>query len=600
MQLLKRLLYILPASNQRLAQVILLFIFSSSLEVLGIGIVGPFIALATNPELIYDNQNFNSAYRISNISSETTFIAVLGIVLILVFFLKSFVAWFTQSYIARFSDEQQRLLINKIIRGYLDAPYIYHTQKNSSAIIDTTVEVANNLTTGILNPIFVAIANFFVVVSLFILLFNTSQIAMIAILTIFLPFFIIFNSFKSKVQRWGKEMRKSKENIIKIVNHAFGGVKETKVIGCENYFESRVVHQTQNLKVSHSSFVAFKIMPRFLFEALMILCVIGMVVAFLLAGKNTQELIPVLGIYGLASIRLIPAVSNTISGITVLKNSSFTIRQIYAELQDIERLTTSVKSDRAIAVHSVSPLPIKITNADKGCLNFEHSIVLDALSYQYPGSTKYSIDHISLSINKGESIGFIGQSGAGKTTLVDIILGLLTPQQGDILVDGISIYTNLKDWQRLIGYIPQSIFLMDDTLEKNIAFGVEDEQIDEKKLWQAIEMAQLSDVVQGLPNGVRTNVGERGILLSGGQRQRVGIARALYHDSEILVLDEATAALDNETEKLVTDSIMLLTGNKTIITIAHRLSTVEHCDRIYLLDSGKVAKCGKFEEVVLR
>ncbi|MEO0688271.1 MAG: ATP-binding cassette domain-containing protein, partial [Cyanobacteria bacterium J06649_11] len=202
-------------------------------------------------------------------------------------------------------------------------------------------------------------------------------------------------------------------------------------------------------------------------------------------------------------------------------------------------------------------------------------------------------------IKKGESIGFIGQSGAGKTTLVDIVLGLLIPQQGDILVDGASIYNNLEDWKCLIGYIPQSIFLMDDTLEKNIAFGVESEQIDEQKLWQAIEMAQLSDVVGKLPDGVRTNVGERGVLLSGGQRQRVGIARALYHDSEILVLDEATAALDNSTEKLVTDSIALLSGSKTIITIAHRLSTVENCDHIYLLDSGKVAKSGKFEEVVL-
>ncbi|MFM6898570.1 MAG: ATP-binding cassette domain-containing protein, partial [Microcystis panniformis] len=209
-----------------------------------------------------------------------------------------------------------------------------------------------------------------------------------------------------------------------------------------------------------------------------------------------------------------------------------------------------------------------------------------------------ALNNISLSLKKGESIALIGKSGAGKTTLVDVILGFLIPESGDIQVDGVSIYQDIRSWQNLIGYIPQSIFLTDDTIERNIAFGVPDSLIDKERLQQAISSAQLTELVEQLPNGIKTEVGERGVRLSGGQRQRVGIARALYHEREILVLDEATSALDNETEKLVSQSIQALSGMKTLIVIAHRLTTVEYCDRVYLMDRGIITKSGSYKEVV--
>jgi len=230
---------------------------------------------------------------------------------------------------------------------------------------------------------------------------------------------------------------------------------------------------------------------------------------------------------------------------------------------------------------------------------FTESVELKQITYSYPNTTKESIKDISFKIGKGESIGLIGKSGAGKTTLVDVILGLLEPTSGDLLLDGVSIYDNFRAWRNLIGYIPQSIFLMDDTVEKNIAFGVPDDLIDRQKVAKVIKMAQLTDLIDNLPDGLRTFVGERGVRLSGGQRQRIGIARALYHDSEILVLDEATAALDNETERLVSESIQHLSGIKTLIIIAHRLSTVEHCDQIYVLEGGRLARSGSYQEIVL-
>jgi ABC-type multidrug transport system fused ATPase/permease subunit len=230
---------------------------------------------------------------------------------------------------------------------------------------------------------------------------------------------------------------------------------------------------------------------------------------------------------------------------------------------------------------------------------FDQKLSLQNIIYQYPEVSTKAINDISFDIYKGQSIGLIGKSGSGKTTLVDIILGLLYPKSGDIQVDGISIYQNLRAWQNLIGYIPQSIFLTDETIEKNIAFGTPDHLIDQVKLEKAIKSAQLEELIQELPQGLKTEVGERGVRLSGGQRQRVGIARALYYEREILVLDEATSALDNETEQLVNESIKSLSGTKTLIIIAHRLSTIEHCDRLYLLGQGKILKAGTYQEVVI-
>ncbi|MEM9215755.1 MAG: ABC transporter ATP-binding protein [Cyanobacteria bacterium P01_F01_bin.150] len=586
MQLLKRLIDILPASYSQLVFIVLLFIFSSATEVIGIGAIGPFISLATSPELIYENKYFEIAYKISGISSETVFVAFVGVTLILVFFLKSFIAWFTQAFIIRFSEEQQRLVINKLISAYLTAPYIYHTQKNSSSIIEVSLAVAGTFSTSILRPILSSISNLFVVFSLFALLIYASPSSMVVVLCTLAPTAFILNGFRDRVQRWGTVKRRSAESIVRTINHAFGGVKETKVVGCEDFFEDKIIEYTQNFKDAGSNFSAFRIVPRFLFEALMLACVVGMMSSVLFLGQDTQTLIPVLGIYGLASIRLIPAISNTIAGAVMLKNSAFTVNQIYAELFELSKLSRSL--DNNVETH----------NESGQSFTFNEEVSLSNISFSYSSSDSCVIDNISLSIKKGESIGFIGKSGSGKTTLVDIVLGLLIPQSGNLLIDGNSIYSNLDAWRKLIGYIPQSIFLMDDSLEKNIAFGVDENQIDYDKIWKAIDLAQLRDVVEGLPNGIKTNVGERGVLLSGGQRQRVGIARSVYHDSDILVLDEATAALDNETEKLVTEAIAKLRGSKTLITIAHRLSTVENCDRIYVMDRGRIVKSGTFAEVV--
>lgn len=604
LQTLGKLLYILPARNIILAGMILLFMVASSLEVFGIGVVGPFITLANDFDQIHDIPSLKWIFEHSGAISEAQFIGLFGLVVVVVFCFKTFVSWFTQASIVKFSDRQQRNLISRMVKAYLSAPYIYHTQKNSSSIIDNILEIANKFTLTILTPLLTTVSNIFVACALFLLLYRTSSVTMLVLLVVLLPIFIFFNSFRARIQEWGKNVRKSKEDIIRILNHAFGGIKETKVIGCERYFETEIIERAKELETAHVSFATFRILPRYIMETVMVACVVGLVSISLLISNEVENLTSLLGIFALASIRMIPAVSNSINGISQLRNSTYTIKSLYSEIIDLEELekASKLKSKRSNAWVDVNDIsharsPSETMKISK--LIFGHEIVLDDVSYQYPETASYSIKDVSLTIKKGESIAFVGKSGAGKTTLVDVILGLLTPQKGDIRVDNLSIYKNLEGWQRIIGYIPQSIFLIDDTIERNIAFGVPDELIDKQRIYEAIRSAHLEEVVQKLPEGIKTKVGERGVLLSGGQRQRIGIARALYHECEILVLDEATAALDNETERLVTEAIKSLGGNKTVITIAHRLSTIEHCDCIYQLEQGKIIKTGNYKEVIL-
>jgi ABC-type multidrug transport system fused ATPase/permease subunit len=269
---------------------------------------------------------------------------------------------------------------------------------------------------------------------------------------------------------------------------------------------------------------------------------------------------------------------------------------LYLDLKEIDQQTKN-RPDLEFDSKAVSSFSLR--NPEVPTMHLTKRVDLKNISYRYSGTSEPALKDISFSIEKGQSIALIGKSGAGKTTLVDVILGLLEPDSGDITVDSVSIYDKLRSWQNLVGYIPQSISLLDESVERNIAFGVPDHLIDSDRLNKVIKAAQLEELIEQLPDGIKTSVGERGVRLSGGQRQRIGIARALYFEREILVLDEATSALDNETESLVTEAIRALSGTKTMIIIAHRLTTVEHCDRIYLLEKGRIVQSGSYQEVVI-
>jgi ABC-type multidrug transport system fused ATPase/permease subunit len=360
---------------------------------------------------------------------------------------------------------------------------------------------------------------------------------------------------------------------IQHLQQGLGGVKDVKILGRESQFLAEYdFHNVAAARVHQRQF-ALQNLPRLWLELLGVVVLAALVLTMLAQGKPVDALIPTLGLFAAAAFRLMPSINKVLMAIQGLRFAQPVIETIYGELS----------------------LPCEFPAAARGtgpALPFRRELKIDSLGYRYPGAGTSSLAKVSLNIPRGTSVGFIGGSGAGKSTLIDVILGLLTPSEGSISVDGVDIHDNLRGWQSQIGYVPQHIYLIDDSLRRNVAFGVAPEKIDETAVLRAIKAAQLDEFVSQLPDGLSTKVGERGVRLSGGQRQRIGVARALYHDPAVLVLDEATSALDTVTEHRVMESVRNLRGEKTILIVAHRMSTVEHCDSIVRLAHGEVVEMG--------
>lgn len=612
---LSKVWYILKGSRKSLPILLFVFVLSSFAEALGIGLIGPFLNLASNPDSLHKIPLLQWAYLQLNLETTSQFIPIVGLAIVIVFCLKSFLYFLAQKYIASFSFNQKAKLSSRLLRGYLTVPYTFYLRTNSASIINNIITETTLFTHGCMLPLLSGIANLTILFTLLLLLAQTDLRLLVLILAVLLPTFLLFYRLKARFKQWGRETVQSNRESIRIINHSLGGLKETRVIGCEAYFQRQMNQQVQIWANAATLTNTFEKLPRIIVETCLVLFVIIFIsVSQLLFEQNIQELTSILAVFAVASMRLIPAVSQLIQGISQMQHKSFGVNMLYQDLKEIEQQKESLSLESLLDLTGDDLA--EFMNEKKQTISFLKKVELKEVTYSYPGTSKPAIDRVSFSLNKGQSIALIGKSGAGKTTLVDVILGLLQPESGDIIVDGQSIYDNfnsldssswqnlisfsrLRAWQNLIGYIPQSIFLIDDTIERNIAFGVADRLIDRARVERAIKAAQLEELVEQMPEGIKTVVGERGIRLSGGQRQRIGIARALYHEREILVLDEATSALDNETEKLISEAIRSLAGTKTLIIIAHRLSTVEHCDRVYLLENGRIVKSGSYQEVVL-
>ena len=381
-----------------------------------------------------------------------------------------------------------------------------------------------------------------------------------------------------RISRWGGAQKFHKGMLLKHLQQGFGGVKDVKILGQETNFTNEYnEHLIGNARVNQRFAIA-QAFPRFGLEVLAVFGLAVMVSTMALSNTKIDDILPVLGLFGATAFRLIPAVNRTINGLQNIKISRPFVNDLYNDL------SLGIPSSDLASVNS--PLV--------------NSMKVDAISFKYESATDFAVAELDVEIFNGEAVGIIGPSGSGKSTLVDILLGLLEPTSGRVLVDGNDIHDNLRGWQDQIGYVPQSIFLTDDTLRRNVAFGLPKGEIDEVAVEAAIRSAQLEDFVASLPAGLDTIVGERGVRLSGGQRQRIGIARALYNNPNVLVLDEATSSLDTETEHGVMQAVQALQGEKTVIIVAHRLSTVEYCDRLYRLENARIVDKGTFSEVTSR
>jgi ATP-binding cassette, subfamily B, bacterial PglK len=599
-QYLSRFLYVLSGSRKHLTFLIAAAMIASVFEALGIGMVGPFIAVVTNPDFAGQYpQIVQVLYRLHLVSSLTAttqmLVIPLSVLIILAFALKSFLSFYVQKYIFDFGYDQRRKLFSRLLFTYSKAPYTYHLNHNSAELIQKMVYETEQFATLALIPMLFVFSNSFIIVAIVTLLLFTNVMALTIISGMLLVAFFLFQQFKHRISRWGKERSESSSAAIRIINHALGGIKEVRVIGCESYFANQADVEMRTYANAAASYTAFSNLPRYALEAFMATFLVIFTLAYLHFNPNSGSTITsVLAIFALAAVRMLPCIITVLGSVGNLRYAGHSLNRMYMDLKELSKLPAYSPPGQQL-----EQLPRYDGQNFGQVMPFQDQVLLDRISYQYPAASELSLKNVSLRLKKGQSIGIIGRSGAGKTTLVDLILGLLTPEDGDIKVDGLSIYPDIRAWQNMIGYVPQSIFLIDDTLERNIAFGVPDHLIDYERLQRALEVSQLTDLVDRLPDGMATIIGERGTRLSGGQRQRVGIARVIYHDRQILVLDEATSALDNETEMLVSEAVKALGGTKTLIIIAHRLSTIEHCDCIYMMERGQVVKSGTYEEVVL-
>jgi len=560
-----------------------LMFISMFFETLGIGLIAPLVTAISDPNILISNNYLSGVIEFLKISDFKSLILIFSISLVVIYLVKNlFLSYFTWFKIHYLSTLRMNLS-NRLFKIYLSQPYTFHLQHNSGQLIQNTISEVTVFTGRLLGPMLVILTEGLVFLGIVILLFYIEPIGAISV-TILLGLVtkLILSLTRKNISRWGKERQYHDGKKIQHLQQGLGGVKDALILGKEEHFLKQFQHHNLLGRRPDQKQAFLQEVPRFLFEFLAVIGLIIIILSMTLQGKQISLILATLGIFGAAAFRLMPSITRILAAIQSVRYGFPVLEKLHQEFDNID-----------------SGFNI---NEYKESLNSfsepSNSLVFNNVSYSYPNTTKASLKNASLKIYQGESIGIIGPSGAGKSTLVDILLGLLKPEFGKVNIDDQDIHNNLRSWQDQIGYVPQFIYLTDDSLRNNIAFGVVRKDIDDSLIDRVISSAQLTDFVGGLPEGLDTHVGERGVRLSGGQRQRIGIARALYHNPNIIVLDEATSSLDNITEKRIMETVFLLKQHKTVIIIAHRMSTLESCNRIYRLENGEIVEMGSPEKLL--
>ncbi len=579
----KKLLYLLTRYEKRRAMLLLcMILIMAFLEMAGVVSIMPFMAVLTNPDLIQTNPILNNLFSFSKkfgVETNNQFLFVLGISVFLLLVISIAFKALTHFALLRFTYMRQYSLGKRMIEGYLHQPFSWFLNRHSADLGKNILAEVGLIVNSILNPLLNLIQFILITLALLIILIlvNT-KIAIIVGSTVGLAYGIIYFFTRSLVYKIGKERLKSSELLFISVSEAFGAIKEIKVSGSEKNFINRYSDPAKNLASKQALLGLISSLPRFALEAVAFGGIILIILYFIAQTGNFNDMIPIFSLYVFAGYRLMPAAQGIYRSAAQIRYAKPSLDTLYEDLKNLKSTTS--------------------TN-DKNRLQFKRNITLKNIFYKYPNSKKTVLNNLNLNISASSKIGIVGATGSGKTTVVDIILGLLDLQKGVLEVDGKLIEkNNLRTWQNSIGYVPQNIFLADDTVLANIAFGVEKNMINQQSVENVSKIASLHEfVVNELPEKYQTHVGERGIRLSGGQRQRIGIARALYHNPKLLILDEATSSLDNLTEQDVIDAVYNMGKDLTVIMIAHRLSTVKECDNIVILENGQIKHQGTFQEL---
>ncbi len=574
----QKLRKVLRPSQRRQALVLFgLMIVSMALETVGVGMILPVLALIAEPDIGARFPAVTPLLKSLGNPSQTELVVGALVALGIFFAIKNgFLAYMTWRK-AGFVTEVQADLSQRLFTGYLRQPYTFHLQHNSAQLIRNINAEVTHFFNG-LNSLVDLLTQLIILLSVTALLLWAEPLGGLVVFAVLGGAGMLLHQItKTKLSRWGAARQFHDVKRIQHLQQGLGGVKDVKLLGREDDFLAQfAVHIKGNASIERKR-ILLGALPKLSFEFLAVIGMVALILTMLAQGKPIEVLIPTVALFAAAAFRLLPNIGSVMLHVQTLRFVGPVIDNLHAEISLLENTP-----------HTKNAAP----------LAFHEGIELHDVAFRYAGAARLALTKISLQIPRGATVGFIGGSGAGKSTLIDVILGLLAPTRGKVLADGTDIQTNLRGWQDQIGYVPQSIFLSDDSLRRNIAFGLPEDQIDDLAVERAIKASQLEEFVAGLPEGLHTAVGERGVRLSGGQRQRIGIARALYHDPQILVLDEATSALDVATEEGVMQAVRALHGAKTILIVAHRLSTVANCDKLYRLEKGGVVQEGAFLDVV--
>ncbi len=559
-----------------------LMLLGALLDVIGIGAVPAFVAVLAVPEAVMQYEWIADWFEYWGLRPGPRLVTYGAITLLLIYILKNAFLFQVYQYQYKLVEQQRVQLADRLFRAYMYAPYQFILNRNTAELLRNTNAETNLIVQGVIIPLLTTIMG--VLMTLFtmvLLIVATPVIALLGVVLLGGGSALFLRVVRKKLDQYGKIAKKERREVVQAVNQGLGALAEARILGREEHFRAR-------LKVSLSNFARVTRLQQvinqsspYIMETIAVGGLLLAVVGLILTGQEIAGILPVLALFGAATVRLKATLGKVVGGISQMQ---FSVPAISSVVDDLEALEPASRKRQSRKNHH-EPLP------------FLQSIQIQGVSYTYQNADTPALRDISITIPKGTSVGLVGATGSGKSTLVSIILGLLEPDSGQVLVDGQDISLNLRGWLNRVGYIPQFIYLTDDTIARNIALGVADADMDYDRVWSALRAAQLTEYVHGLSEGIHTIVGERGVRMSGGQRQRVGIARALYHNPDVIIMDEATSALDNQTESLVMEALDNLKAGRTFIMIAHRLSTVQQCDQLYFLEQGEVMASGTYEEL---
>lgn len=571
--------------RQRFFLLIGLIILMAFVDMLGVASILPFLAVVSDPTLIKRSDYLSQIHGWIGGPDDKTFLIFLGAGVLGMLVLSLAVKIATLYVNARFTQMRNYSISGRLLAGYLRQPYSWFLDHHSAQLTRSVLQEVSSIIIGALIPAMRIIAQSLTVIFLLALLFFINPAVAAGASGLFVgAYVLIFWGFRSKLRHLGNVRLEANQDRSKVVGEVFGAAKEVKLLGLEETFTARFLFPSRRMAESASTAQLISEMPRYLLEGVAFGGIVLLILVLLVNGGTLNEVLPTLGIFAFAGLRIFPAVQMMYLSLTTLRTTAPTLEAVHRDYMEVVGKVAPYRGSRSFVE------PMQLTR----------SLEMEGIVYHYPSAERAALTGLSLKVQAKTTIGIVGGTGAGKTTAVDVLLGLLVPQAGALRVDGTAITeANLRNWQRGVGYVPQQIFLIDDSVSANIAFGVQPEDRDQTAIETAARVANLHDfVLSDMPQAYDTHVGERGVRLSGGQRQRIGIARALYHNPDVLILDEATSALDNLTERAVMEAVHALGHQKTIIMIAHRLSTVRNCDLIFLLEKGRVSASGTYEELV--